>query len=333
MRPRLDQLEAFVWISKLGSFRGAARKLRVSQPAISSRIRELETELGMCLLDRSGPRPQMTAEGLEVLRHAEQMIGLAEDFRARFCAQPRLPKSIRMGSADSFALTYLSSLLERLAELHPETHVDLEVGFSATLDRKLQAGELDLAFITQPTDNAAVCIEPVLDVEVAWMASPKLGLHQQSVKPKDLHRHLILTNPHPSYLYGTMQDWFGGGIVPQRLHTCTSLMFHPSADRRAARTGARPACGAGRKARATLASDLGGLPHRFRAEEPRACRDACARGAGERPQRHRRGVIEDGVHQRALSMNGNRVGMPMAFERMRDQRIHQFGLGQAARLP
>jgi DNA-binding transcriptional LysR family regulator len=225
MRPQLDQLEALVWISKLGSFRGAARKLRVSQPAISSRIRELESELGMCLLDRSGARPQMTAEGLEVLRHAKQMIGLAEDFRARLCARSRLPKSIRMGAADSFALTYLSSLLERLAELHPETHVDLEVGFSATLDRKLQSGDLDLAFITHPTDNTRVCIEPVLDVEVAWMASPKLGLHEEPVSPTDLHRHLILTNPHPSYLYGTMQDWFGGGVVPQRLHTCTSLMF------------------------------------------------------------------------------------------------------------
>lgn len=225
MRPRLDQLEALLWISKLGSFRSAARKLRVSQPAISSRIRELEAELGTSLIDRSGQRPQMTTEGLDVLRYAEQMIGLAENFRARFYARPRMPKSIRIGSADSFALTYLSPLLERLAALHPETHVDLEVGFSATLDRKLQAGELDLAFITQPTENATVCVEPVLDVEVAWMASPKLGLHNRVVKPTDLCRHVILTNPRPSYLYGTMYDWFTGSDIPQRLHTCTSLMF------------------------------------------------------------------------------------------------------------
>ena len=57
MRPRLDQLEALLWISKLGSFRSAARKLHLSQPAISSRIRELENELGISLLDRSRHRP------------------------------------------------------------------------------------------------------------------------------------------------------------------------------------------------------------------------------------------------------------------------------------
>src|SRR5262249_8217557 len=158
MLPRLDQLEALLWISKLGSFRSAARKLRLSQPAISSRIRGLESHLGMSLLDRSGHRPRITPEGLEVLRHAEQMIGLAENFRARCGERGPLPTLIRMGAADSFALTHLSPLLERLAEQHPGIHIDLEVGFSANLDRKLQAGELDIAFLTSPTANAAVCV-------------------------------------------------------------------------------------------------------------------------------------------------------------------------------
>ena len=155
MRPRLDQLEALLWISKLGSFRSAARKLRLSQPAVSSRIRELESELGVSLLDRSRHRPRVTAEGVDVLRHAEQMIGLAENFRARFGDRDRLPKSIRMGAADSFALTYLSALLARLTELHPRTHIDLEIGFSTNLNRKLQAGELDIAFLTSPTASAS----------------------------------------------------------------------------------------------------------------------------------------------------------------------------------
>jgi DNA-binding transcriptional LysR family regulator len=224
MRPRLDQLEALLWISKLGSFRSAARKLRLSQPAVSSRIRELESQLGISLLDRSRHRPRVTAEGLEVLRHAEQMIGLAENFRTRFGERDRLPKSIRMGAADSFALTYLSPLLARLAELHPGTHIDLEVGFSTHLDRKLQAGELDIAFLTAPTANSSVSVEPLLTLEVAWLASPKLELHGRRLGPADLFQRPIITNPGPSHLYSTIHEWFAGaGLVPQRLNTCTSL--------------------------------------------------------------------------------------------------------------
>jgi len=224
MRPRLDQLEALLWISKLGSFRSAARKLRLSQPAISSRIRELENELGISLLDRTHHRPRITAEGLEVLRHAEQMIGLAESFRTRFGERDRLPKTIRMGAADSFALTHLSSLLERLADLHPGTHIDLEIGFSTNLDRKLQAGELDIAFLTSPTASPSVSVEPLLELELAWLASPKLGIHGRRLVPADLAQRPIITNPGPSHLYSTIHDWFAGaGMVPQRLNTCTSL--------------------------------------------------------------------------------------------------------------
>jgi len=224
MRPRLDQLEALLWISKLGSFRSAARKLRLSQPAVSSRIRELENHLGISLLDRTHHRPRITAEGLDVLRHAEQMISLAENFRARFGERDRLPKTIRMGAADSFALTHLSSLLERLAELHPATHVDLEIGFSTNLNRKLHAGELDIAFLTAPTASASVSVEPLLTLELAWLGSPKLGLHGQRLGPADLVQRPIITNPGPSHLYSIIHDWFAGaGLVPQRLNTCTSL--------------------------------------------------------------------------------------------------------------
>jgi len=224
MRPRLDQLEALLWISKLGSFRSAARKLRLSQPAVSSRIRELESELGVSLLDRSRHRPRVTAEGVDVLRHAEQMIGLAENFRARFGERDRLPKSIRMGAADSFALTHLSALLARLTELHPRTHIDLEIGFSTNLNRKLQAGELDIAFLTSPTASASVCVEPLLALELAWLASPKLGIHGRLLGPTELFQRPIITNPGPSHLYSTIHDWFAGaGLVPQRLNTCTSL--------------------------------------------------------------------------------------------------------------
>ena len=224
MRPRLDQLEALLWISKLGSFRSAARKLRLSQPAISSRIRELENQLGIKLLDRSRHRPRITPQGVDVLRHAEQMIGLAENFRARFGVRERLPRSIRMGAADSFALTHLSALLARIADLHPGTHIDLEIGFSTNLDRKLQGGELDIAFLTAPTANGSVWVEPLLPLELAWLASPKLGLHKRLLGPADLFQRPIITNPGPSHLYSTIHDWFAGaGLVPQRLNTCTSL--------------------------------------------------------------------------------------------------------------
>src|SRR5262245_10517224 len=114
MRLRLDQLEALSWIARLGSFRSAARQLRISQPAVSSRIRELERHLGFAVIDRSGARPRVTPKGGEVVRYAEQMIGLADSLATHFERQP-LARTIRMGAADTFALTHLPGLLARIA--------------------------------------------------------------------------------------------------------------------------------------------------------------------------------------------------------------------------
>jgi DNA-binding transcriptional LysR family regulator len=224
MRPTLDQLEGLVWIAKLGSFRRAAAKLNISQPAISSRIREMEEQLGFEVLDRSGQTPQLTIGGQEVVRHAEQMVALAESFRSRIGRRNMPPTSIRMGAADTFALTCLSPLLERLASLHPETQVELEIDFSAKLDSKLQLGELDIAFLTSPTQNKMVHSEPLLDLDLGWIASPRLLLGQGKLRPADLLGLPIITNPRPSHLYRTIMDWFAAdGCVPTRVHTCTSL--------------------------------------------------------------------------------------------------------------
>lgn len=224
MRPCLDQLEALLWIARLGSFRAAGRKLHLSQPAISGRIRELERDLGFGVLDRSPFRPGVTERGQEVVRYAEQMIALAEGFRRRLAGPALLPASIRMGAADSFAHTFLSPLLTRIAERHPGVDVELAIEFSANLNRKLHADELDIAFLTAPSAGQDVTIEPLLDLELAWLASPRFALPDGRLTPAGLAGVPIITNPRPSHLYGTIQGWFAAaGLVPQRLHTCTSL--------------------------------------------------------------------------------------------------------------
>lgn len=223
MRVRLAQLEALVWIARLGSFRAAARRLNISQPAISGRIRALEEQLRISVIDRSQPRPRITRQGAEVVRYAEQMLDLCENFTQRLRARHALVGAIRMGAADSFALTHLSALLARIGAKHPAAHVELDVDFSVNLDRKLRAAELDIAFLNSPTPHPTITIVPLLDIELAWFASPHMKLPRR-VTPGHLVRIPILSNPRPSHMFRTIGDWFGAsGLTPQRLNTCTSL--------------------------------------------------------------------------------------------------------------
>ena len=224
MRIRLGQLEALVWISRLGSFRAAARRLSVSQPAVSGRIRALEEQLGLAIIDRSQARPRVTRKGAELVRYAERMLDLTETIEARLRSKSSLVGTIRMGAADSFALTHLSPLLARLASKHPALHVELDIDFSSNLDRKLRAEQLDIAFLNAPLPDPAITIVSLADIELEWFASPRLKLPRGRVTPASLERLPILTNPRPSHLYRTVLGWFGAaGLTPQRLNTCTSL--------------------------------------------------------------------------------------------------------------
>ncbi len=224
MRISLDQVEALVWIARLGSFRAAAHQLNVSQPAISGRIRELERQLGGSLFHRDDYRPKLTDLGAQTVRHAEQILTLARSLEDHADPAKTLRGPIRMGFADSFALIHLPALLAKVEKAYPAAEFEIVIDFSANLDRKLQAGELDLAILTEPELGPDVAAEPLEDLELAWVAGRDLALPTKVLTPSDLKAYPIITNPRPSKLYSTVHEWFASvGDLPQRLYTCNSL--------------------------------------------------------------------------------------------------------------
>lgn len=224
MRISLDQVEALVWIARLGSFRAAAHQLNVSQPAISGRIRELERQLGGSLFHRDDYRPRLTDLGMQTVRHAEQILTLARALEDQADPAKTLRGPIRMGFADSFALTHLPALLAKVEKAYPEAEFEIVIDFSANLDRKLQAGQLDFAILTEPELSPDIAVEPLEDLDLAWVAGRGLDLPSRALTPSDLKTYPIITNPRPSKLYATIQEWFASvGDMPQRLYTCNSL--------------------------------------------------------------------------------------------------------------
>ena len=71
----LQQLNYIITISEIGSINRAAEKLYVSQPSLTSAIKELEKELGIVLFNRTGRGVTLTAEGVDFLPYARQVYG------------------------------------------------------------------------------------------------------------------------------------------------------------------------------------------------------------------------------------------------------------------
>ena len=224
MKFSTTHLETLVWIARLGSFRAAAERLNLTQPTVSMRIRELEEQVGGPLFDRNSYRARLTPRARDVLGYAGQILSLADQMTRQANARPQLNGPVRLGVADTFALTYLPDLLLKIEKEHPDAQIELVVDFSANLDAALDRGEIDVAVLTAPTAGPLIHVEKLIDLPLKWFAAPQLGVPDRVLTPSDLRAYPIITNPRPSHLLRTIREWFAEDRTePKRLHTCTSL--------------------------------------------------------------------------------------------------------------
>jgi DNA-binding transcriptional LysR family regulator len=118
----------------------------------------------------------------------------------------------------------MPAMLARVEKAYPAAEFEIVIDFSANLDRKLQAGQLDFAVLTEPELSPDIAVEPLEDLDLAWVAGKDLDLPSRALTPSDLKAYPIITNPRPSKLYATIQEWFASvGDMPTRLYTCNSL--------------------------------------------------------------------------------------------------------------
>lgn len=226
MKLTLAQLEALFWVARLGSVRAAATRLRLTQPALSLRIKELESALGGQLLNRASYRATPTTLGLEVTRQAGEMLDLAERIGGPSPSESDIRGLVRMGATDTFAARYLPSLLVDIETHYPHAQVELVVEFSVNLYAKLLRGELDVAVISGPTLSPLLSFERLRDLPHYWVGSPRRLGKIKIATPAALAKIPIITHPSPSLLFETIHAWFASaGLVPLRLSTCTSLFI------------------------------------------------------------------------------------------------------------
>src|SRR3989442_2937072 len=106
MNVTLSQLKTFERIVRLGSFHAAARELRLTQPSVSQRIRELETMLRTRLFIRRGPRISLTAEGHALIEYADRLLGTAGEMIEPFRTRDPLKGMLRPRLNRSFSLIW-----------------------------------------------------------------------------------------------------------------------------------------------------------------------------------------------------------------------------------
>ena len=154
----LADYRAVVALGEERHFGRAARRLGVTQPALTARLRRVEDALGARLFDRGRGGASATEAGLVFLEGARRILDAADETadaaRGVAAGQGRL---IRVGMTQIAAYQIVAPVLRRFRELSGATaRIKLQESATAALEAALERGELDAAFAHPPFHSAVL---------------------------------------------------------------------------------------------------------------------------------------------------------------------------------
>lgn len=175
----LKRLRTFVIVAELGSVSGAAERLRITQPALSRQLQDLQADLGVRLFDLVGRRLRLTAEGEVMLPHCHALLRQAEGLVERAQALTRVDSGVlRVGATQHTIASVISGFLSVYAARNPLVRVQpVEAGGMVQLEM-LHRGDLHAAItVTQGEETGFVTHElPPLTVLAAYNPRARFSL-------------------------------------------------------------------------------------------------------------------------------------------------------------
>ncbi|QRY83275.1 LysR family transcriptional regulator [Tsukamurella tyrosinosolvens] len=168
--PSVDSLRLLVAVADLGSISAAARACSISQPSASARLRHLERQLRLDLLDRRTRGAELTPEGAAVTEWARSVTA-AMDALQTGAEALRFDHTVRIACSQTIAEYLMPAWLARLRE-HTDEPVHLTVGNSAAVLADVRGHVADLGFIEGPTVPDDLASRTVRTDRMVLVAAP-----------------------------------------------------------------------------------------------------------------------------------------------------------------
>lgn len=177
----IRQLKAFLAIAEAKTFTAGARRVNITQAAISMQIRQLEDEVGIPLFTRTPRRVILTQAGEFLLDRARKILrehdaAIAEIAEVAGAEFGRL----RLGSSSSMFTTHqLPTIMQKLRVKYPNAELTVTSATSQVLVDKMMHGEIDTAFVSLPVDNSNITTDLLFSDEIVAIAHPKHPLAKE----------------------------------------------------------------------------------------------------------------------------------------------------------
>jgi DNA-binding transcriptional LysR family regulator len=209
-----DSLTIFKTVVDEGGIIAAARKLHRVQSGVTTRIKHLETALGVELFIRDRRRLTLSPAGTIFLGYVEQLLHLAA--QARQAVLSEAPQGVlRLGTLESTAASRLPPLLAHYHQQYPAVRVELVTDTTDALVEGIIGRKFDAAFVVGRVETAGLEVLAAFDEELVLVAPRS---HPAIACAQDVRTDTMLCFPIGCAYRRLLHTWLAGGaVVPEKV--------------------------------------------------------------------------------------------------------------------
>lgn len=184
------QLESFVAVVDEGSFSNAAARLQLSQSMVTIHIRNLESELGTRLLNRTTRSMELSSDGQTYYYYAKQMLKLNRDSMFALSRADQDERTINIVATPYTSRYYLADRIVEFERTHPDVSFNITVFYNSEIPAKLKTGGFQFAFCNMKIMDS--------DYSVKHYDSSQLVI----ITPNEERFRALQGQPFPKELFG-----------------------------------------------------------------------------------------------------------------------------------
>lgn len=192
----LELYRVFYTVAKCGSLTKAAEELYISQPAVSQAIKQLETQLGGKLFNRTHKGMELSdAGGKQIFATVEKALKLFEEAENKYAElKDTATGMVRICASDTVATHFLLPFIKEYHEKYPDVNLILQNGTSGETIELLKNNKGDIGFVNLPIDDSDINLcNTVMQLHDTFVASDKFSeLFDEAIDLKRLQDYPLL---------------------------------------------------------------------------------------------------------------------------------------------
>jgi DNA-binding transcriptional LysR family regulator len=200
----------FSALSAAGSLSAAARELGITKAAVSKRLAQIESRVGVPLVNRTTRRMSLTQEGELLLEHARRILGEIDDLEELLGVSKATPKGLlRVNATLGFGRSHVGPLISRFVRRYPQVQVQLQLSVNPP---PLTEDSWDVCIrFGEPPDARVIARRIAPNRRLLCAAPVYLARHGEPKAPQDLVRHNCIGIRQGEEAYGVWRLTGGRG--------------------------------------------------------------------------------------------------------------------------